>query len=291
MLQVDDSIERALTAAIDPWLAHMTWRKDYAAWRERRLHLEDYQQPYLRDIESCAGVALRGGRVLDLGAGMGGLVVALAKAGLAVTAAEYNPAYCQIIALRGKRYGLRLPVANAAGESLPFADCSFSLITAWDTLEHVQDVPATLRELCRLLQPGGRALVTITNRFGFRDPHYHLPLVNWLPRPLAEWYIRREGRSKQANAVQFSDKQSLSEMHYYTYAHFARACQQAGFAAQDVGEARLRAGQTSGGGSLAQRLLPILRRLGLALPAYRLYRFLFQGTHTILLTPSAKDSF
>jgi len=291
MLQVDDAIEGELIAAIDPWLAHMTWRKDYAAWRERRLHLEDYQQPYLRDIESFAGVALRGGRVLDLGAGMGGLVVALAKAGLAVTAAEYNPAYCQIIALRGKRYGLRLPVANAAGESLPFADRSFSLITAWDTLEHVQDVPATLRELCRLLQPDGRALVTITNRFGFRDPHYHLPLVNWLPRPLAEWYIRRKGRSKQASAVQFSDKQSLSEMHYYTYARFARACQRAGFAAQDVGEARLRAGQSSGGGGLAQRLLPILRRLGLTLPAYRLYRFLFQGTHTILLTPLAKDSF
>lgn len=279
----DETAERDLAAAIDPWLQHMTWRKDYAAWRNRRLHLEDHQQPYLRDIEAYAAKELRAGRVLDLGAGMGGLVVALAKRGIAAAAAEYNPAYCRIIRLRGRKYGLSLPVANAAGEAMPFADATFSLITAWDTLEHVQDVPMTLRELRRCLKPGGVALVTITNRFGFRDPHYHLPLVNWLPRPLAEWYIRRRGRGKEAAAVQFTDKQTLGEMHYYTFGAFARDCRRAGFGAQDVGELRLRARRTSGGGRIARPVVPFLRRIGLALPAYRVYRFLFQGTHTVLL--------
>jgi SAM-dependent methyltransferase len=232
---------------------------------------------------------------------MGGLVVALARQGVRVVAQEYNPAYCQIIKLRARRYDLDLAVVNSAGEALPFADASFTLITAWDVLEHVQDVPATLRELRRILAPGGRAIVTITNRFGFRDPHYHLAAVNWLPRPIAEWHIARKGRSKQGN---FPDRQRLSEMHYYTYAAFAREAQRAGFSTVDVAEQRVicstnppppspgRAGEEppppSGGrvgvgGGKARRILPLLRHLHLAQPAYRGYRFFFQGTHTVLL--------
>ncbi len=274
-------IERELAAAIDPWLAHMTWRPDFAAWREKRLHLEDYQQPYLRDINAHAAHLL-GGTVLDVGAGMGGLVVALARQGRRVVAQEYNPAYCQIIKLRARRYGLDLAVVNSASEALPFADACFQLITAWDVLEHVQDVPATLRELHRILVPDGRAIVTITNRFGFRDPHYHLAGVNWLPRALAEWYIARKGRSKQGN---FHDRQRLSEMHYYTYAAFAREAQRAGFRAVDVAEKRVLHGKTTGGGK-ARRVLPLLRHLRVARPLYRAYRFFFQGTHTILLRSS-----
>jgi 2-polyprenyl-3-methyl-5-hydroxy-6-metoxy-1,4-benzoquinol methylase len=293
-------IERELAAAIDPWLAHMTWRADFAAWREKRLHLEDYQQPYLQDIEAHAAAQLSG-TVLDVGAGMGGLVVALARQGVQVVAQEYNPAYCQIIGLRARRYALDLPVVNSAGEALPFADASFQLITAWDVLEHVQDVPATLRELRRILAPQGRAIVTITNRFGFRDPHYHLAAVNWLPRPIAEWYIARKGRSKQGN---FQDRQRLSEMHYYTYAAFTREVQRAGFRALDVAEARVlqtkprprsqgkatepppRSLGRVGEGSMPRRVLPILRHLGLARPLYHAYRCFFQGTHTILLRRS-----
>lgn len=274
------NIERELEAAIDPWLAHMTWRSDYAAWRQKRLHLEDYQQPYLRDIKAHAAAQLAG-RVLDIGAGMGGLVVALARQGVKVVAQEYNPAYCQIIKLRARRYNLDVAVVNSASEALPFADASFQLITAWDVLEHVQDVPATLHELQRIIAPGGRAIVTITNRFGFRDPHYHLAGVNWLPRPIAEWYISRKGRSKQGN---FQDRQRLSEMHYYTYARFARACAQAGFRATDVSEARLIKNKQAGG--KMRRIIPIFRRLRLTRPLYHAYRFLFQGTHTLLLTPN-----
>jgi len=35
-------------------------------------------------------------------------------------------------------------------------------------------------------QACGVVLTTVPNRRAFRDPHYHLPLINWLPTPLAE---------------------------------------------------------------------------------------------------------
>ena len=77
-----------------------------------------------------------------------------------------------------------------------------------------------------MLRPSGRALVTIINRYAFRDPHYHMPLLNWLPRPLAEALIARRGREKGGG---FSDRQKLSEMHYYTMPGFRRLAAQHGF--------------------------------------------------------------
>lgn len=46
MLPID-----ALASAIDPWLQHMTWRRDYVTWRERRLYQEQYQAERITQIE------------------------------------------------------------------------------------------------------------------------------------------------------------------------------------------------------------------------------------------------
>ena len=40
----------ALATAIDPWLAHMTWRRDYQTWRERRLLQEQFQGERIAQI-------------------------------------------------------------------------------------------------------------------------------------------------------------------------------------------------------------------------------------------------
>src|ERR671934_1486141 len=89
------SVEERLAAAIEPWLAHMTWRKDFEAWRERRIWQERYQADNLRDLRQAFSGDLSGKRLLDLGAGMGGLSVALlleaGPVGLRLWALDYNP--------------------------------------------------------------------------------------------------------------------------------------------------------------------------------------------------------
>jgi SAM-dependent methyltransferase len=276
---LDQQREAELVGRIDHWLAHMTWRPDFARWREGRIWQERQQGERLRLIERYGG-PLAGRRVLDLGSGMGGTSVALALAGAAPLAFEYNRAYCDIIGLRAARYAARLPVINGAGERLPFADACFDLAIAWDVVEHVQDPELLLAELARVLRPGGRALLTVINRYAFRDPHYHIPLLNWLPRPLAEALIDRRGRSKGGAA--FSDRQKLSEMHYYTMAGFRRRAAAYGFRVGDIGEDRVRRGEGSASG-LKGRARDLLRYFGLALPAYIAYRTLFQGTFELLL--------
>jgi SAM-dependent methyltransferase len=276
---IDPQREAELTNRIDRWLVHMTWRPDFARWREGRIWQERQQGERLRLIERYGG-PLANRRILDLGSGMGGTSVALALAGAAPLAFEYNRAYCDIIKLRAGRYDLHLPVVNGAGERLPFANASFDLAIAWDVVEHVHNPAMLLAELARVLWPGGRVLLTVINRFAYRDPHYHLPLLNWLPRPVAEAIIERRGRSK--GAADFSDRQRLSEMHYYTMPGFRKLAARHGFRVGDIREDRVRRGEGTAGG-LKGQVRDTLRRVGLARTGYIAYRALFQGTYELLL--------
>ncbi|MGN6674745.1 MAG: class I SAM-dependent methyltransferase [Thermomicrobiales bacterium] len=271
--------EARLAALVDQWTAHMRWRADFAAWRERRLWQERYQADRLRQLRNFCG-PLVDKRVLDLGCGMGGLAVALRQAGARAVGLEPNRAYGAICQLRAARYGLTLPVVTATGEGLPFSDRSFDLVICLDVLEHAESLELTLAEIARVLAPGGQAIVTATNRFVFRDPHYHLRGINWLPRSLAEALIRRRGRGKDAAA--FADRQALSAMHYVTYRRFAARCRALGFNVTDVREQRILTGQFAAHTRFARLIAP-LRRLGLAQPAYRVYRAVFLGTFEVHL--------
>jgi len=73
-------------------------------------------------------------------------------------------------------------------------------VLAQDILEHVRDPHATLREIRRGLRADGIALITVINRFAWRDPHYHLYGINWLPRRWGELIVERIGRSKVESA-------------------------------------------------------------------------------------------
>jgi 2-polyprenyl-3-methyl-5-hydroxy-6-metoxy-1,4-benzoquinol methylase len=272
--------EARLAALVDRWTAHMRWRADFAAWRERRLWQERYQGDRLRQIaDFCGPVA--GRRVLDLGCGMGGLVVALRQAGALAVGHDPNRAYGTICALRAARYGLPLPFVTATGEALPFRDGAFDLVVCLDVLEHADSLEGTLAEIARVLAPGGQAIVTATNRFVFRDPHYHLRGINWLPRPWAEAIIRRRGRGK--GGADFADRQALSAMHYVTYPGFVARCRALGFAVEDTRERRVRSA-APGARTRFARPIALLRRLGLATLAYRLYRTFFLGTFEVHLT-------
>jgi len=265
----DEHLEAELAARIDPWLEHMRWRRDFAAWRERRLAQECYQEEHMASARAVAA-PLAGKQVLDLGAGMGGFSVALAREGAHVTALEYNGDYCGIVRLRGRRYDLDLPVVQAAGEAVPFPDKAVDLVCSWDVLEHVQDPRRVLREVHRVLRPGGALLLTVINRCGFHDPHYHLPGLNWLPRPLAEAWIQRSARGKEGS--RFADRQALSEMHYFTWRAWGRLAREIGFQVEDLQEKRLRAGTLSSRRPWRRRLRRIVRALGVEPLAYRLAR-------------------
>jgi alginate production protein len=126
--------------------------------------------------------------------------------------------------LRARRYGLTAAVALGKGECLPFADSSFDLVICKDMLEHCQSPPSVLAEIRRILSPGGVAYMTVVNRFPFRDPHYHLWFINFLPARLADRYVDWRGRGKHS----FGDRQRLHDMHYYTLPSFRQLASRQG---------------------------------------------------------------
>jgi SAM-dependent methyltransferase len=134
-----------------------------------------------------------------------------------------------------------------------------------------------ISEIARVLKPGGACLTSAPNRFAFRDAHYHLPGINWLPRPWAEAIIRRSGHSKEEGSL-LTDRQALSALNTYTWAGFAALARRHGLHAVDAVEERLRRGEIRQLTGVRRTLLDVVRRLGLLGPIYRVYRFGWQGT-------------
>jgi SAM-dependent methyltransferase len=93
-------------------------------------------------------------RILDLGCGVGGMMDFLSDLGsvFGTDTSFDSVAYC-------KGRGVPL-VFTSSGTALPLAGGSFDLVTAFDTIEHIPDDEATVRECFRILRPGGLLVVS-----------------------------------------------------------------------------------------------------------------------------------
>lgn len=83
---------------------------------------------------------------------------------------------------------------RADGTRLPFADGEFDLAVCNHVYEHVDSAERLLSEIHRVLRPGGVCYFAAANRLMLVEAHYRLPLLSWLPRPLADRYVRLAGR-------------------------------------------------------------------------------------------------
>ena len=121
-------------------------------------------------------------RVLDVASGTAAVAIELASAdaGRTVTGVDQSPEMLAAGRERVAHAGLsdRIELQEGRAEELPFADGEFDSLTFTYLLRYVDDVPATLRELARVVRPGGTVAML---EFG-------LPRGVW--RPLWELYVR-----------------------------------------------------------------------------------------------------
>ncbi len=105
-----------------------------------------------------------GKAVLDLGCAGGFMAEALAHRGAQVTGID--PASAAVAAARSHAAseGLAIHYDVGAGEALPYAAGSFDAVVCVDVLEHVSDLDQVIREVARVLSPGGRFLYDTINR-------------------------------------------------------------------------------------------------------------------------------
>jgi 2-polyprenyl-6-hydroxyphenyl methylase / 3-demethylubiquinone-9 3-methyltransferase len=100
--------------------------------------------------------------VLDLGCGAGFLSNELAAAGHAVTGVDRSPASLDMARRRDKTGSARYVEGDLT--RLPLGAASFDAVCAMDVLEHIEDLPAALDEVARVLKPGGRFFYYTFNR-------------------------------------------------------------------------------------------------------------------------------
>ena len=121
-------------------------------------------------------------RVLDVASGTAAVSIALARAvpGRTVVGVDQSSEMLAAGRERVERaaLGARIELREGRAESLPFADAEFDALTFTYLLRYVDDPAATLRELVRVVRPGGTIAM---QEFG-------VPSGVW--RPLWELYVR-----------------------------------------------------------------------------------------------------
>ncbi|MGW0803701.1 class I SAM-dependent methyltransferase [Nonomuraea sp. NPDC002799] len=95
-------------------------------------------------------------RLLDVGCGTGVVTAAALASGARVTAVDADPDMLELVARRHPHASIR----RAALPELPFEDAAFDAIAGNFVINHVQDPAEALRELHRVLRPGGAIALT-----------------------------------------------------------------------------------------------------------------------------------
>jgi SAM-dependent methyltransferase len=132
---------------------------------------------YLELPETLAELAVRPGeRVLDL-ASPKLLAVALARRGADVTSVDQLESEIDSwrkLTADEPRLGFRV----SDGRSLPFADASFDHAYSVSVLEHIPEPgdEEALRELARVVRPGGRVVITLPHAQAYREDWRDAPV-------------------------------------------------------------------------------------------------------------------
>jgi SAM-dependent methyltransferase len=142
--------------------------------------------------------------VLDLASGLGTTALHGLQTGLDVYGIEPDAEKLALMrdrvnagnADRGWPQDWKRRFVRSVGEALPFKDASFDVILSYQTLEHVQDVAAVIREMLRVVRHGGALHLRCPDYAGTFEGHYQLPWLPLFPRPLARAYLRLLGRPR-----------------------------------------------------------------------------------------------
>lgn len=122
--------------------------QDYAPW-----------MPELMGFDKFAGA-----RLVEVGCGMGTDLLQFARGGAVCTGVDLTPRSIAITRHRFALYGEHADFLIGDGERLPFATDSLDVVYSNGVLHHTPDTVGAIREVCRVLKPGGTAKVMVYHK-------------------------------------------------------------------------------------------------------------------------------
>ena len=144
-----------------------------------RLH-DDTENPFaaLMGLDD-----LRGKRVLEIGCGMGFHSQLLASSGAELTSVDLSPTSIEATTRRLALRNLESNIIHMDAEKLEFDDASFDMVWSWGVIHHSARTGQVVRQIERVLRPGGSARLMVYNMAGM--PAYRTLVLRYL---LGFWF-------------------------------------------------------------------------------------------------------
>ena len=153
----------------------------------------------------CRQLPAYGDRPLDVGCGDGTHTVELAEGYVRVDAIDIEPERLDALSARvaGTDLENRVGVHKMSADALAFDANTFDRVTAFEVVEHLDDLEGSLAEIHRVLRPGGAFSLTASNRWFPFETHG----VLWgerrhsaLTAPFLPWVRPLHGRMSDARS-------------------------------------------------------------------------------------------
>ena len=135
---------------------------------------------------------LDGLRAVDVGCSAGFVAHELSRSGAVVAGTDIDEPGLQ---RARNQFGAEVGFFLSDGAAIPLAGASQDLVVFNHIYEHVVDPDAVMAEIRRVLKPDGFVYLGLGNKYGVMEPHYRLPFLSWLPRGVADRYVRAAGRA------------------------------------------------------------------------------------------------
>ena len=160
--------------------------QEYAPWMPRVMGFDQF----------------RGARLLEIGCGMGSDLLQFARGGARCVGIDLTPRSVEITRHRFKLYDAAGAFMIADGEHLPFASETFDVVYSNGVLHHTRDTAGAIREVHRVLRPGGTAKVMLYHR---NSLNYWFEII--LRRGLlgGEFLRGRSAEEIMSRVIEFSD--------------------------------------------------------------------------------------
>lgn len=146
-------------------------RREYAPWMDEVLGYDE-----------TAGLD-----VLDVGCGQGIDLIRYAQAAAHATGIDLTPRHAELARAHLHALELKAEVVDGDAETLPFDSETFDRVSSNGVLHHTPGIEKALREILRVLRPGGEARVVVYNR---NSLHYWL--TEFLYLGVVKGHLRRE---------------------------------------------------------------------------------------------------
>jgi ubiquinone/menaquinone biosynthesis C-methylase UbiE len=122
-----------------------------STYQSNEPHFRPENQANVRRVLSALAARAGGGRLLDVGCGTGFVIDLARDLFRRIDGVDVTPAMLE----RVDRSGGHIHVREARAEALPFPDGAFDMASSYAFMHHVTDHVAILREVRRVLRPGG----------------------------------------------------------------------------------------------------------------------------------------